>query len=73
MDGTGECYAKWHKPGGERQITCDLTHKCNLINKANTWANYNQRHGNKEQTDSNQRGGQRAITEKGGERASRGT
>ena len=25
MDGTGEHYAKWDKPGGEGQIPCDLT------------------------------------------------
>ena len=25
MDGTGEHYAKWNKPGGEREIPCDLT------------------------------------------------
>ena len=24
MDGTGEHYAKWNKPGGERQIPYDL-------------------------------------------------
>ena len=35
MDGTGEHYAKWNKPGGERQILYDLTHKWNLINKTN--------------------------------------
>ena len=27
MDGTGEHYAKWKKPGGERQIPYDLTYK----------------------------------------------
>ena len=27
MDGTGEYYAKWNKPGGERQIPYDLTYK----------------------------------------------
>ena len=32
-DGTGEHYAKWNKPGGERQIPYDLTYKWNLINK----------------------------------------
>ena len=41
MDGTGEHYAK---PGGERQIPCDLTYKWNLINKTNKQAKYNQRH-----------------------------
>ena len=25
MDGTGEHYAKWNKPGGEEQIPYDLT------------------------------------------------
>ena len=25
MDGTGEYYAKWNKPVGERQISYDLT------------------------------------------------
>ena len=33
MDGTGEYYAEWNKPGGERQILYDLTYKWNLINK----------------------------------------
>ena len=33
MDGTGEHYAKWNKPGGERQIPYDLTYKRNLMNK----------------------------------------
>ena len=31
MDGTGEHYAKWNKPGGEGQIPYDLTYKWNLI------------------------------------------
>ena len=35
MDGTGEHYAKWNKPGSERQILYDLTYKWNLINKTN--------------------------------------
>ena len=35
--GTGEYYAKWNKPGGERQIPYDLTYKWNLINKTNKW------------------------------------
>ena len=56
MDGTGEHYAKWNnKPGGEGQIPYDLTFKWNLINKINK-QNIT-RHWNKEQTDSNQRGG----------------
>ena len=33
MDGTGEHYAQWNKPEGERQIPYDLTIKGNLINK----------------------------------------
>ena len=33
MDGTGEHYAKQNKPGGERQISYDLTFNRNLINK----------------------------------------
>ena len=57
MDGTWEHYAKWNKPRNERQIPYDLTYYWNLINKTNKQANYNQRYGNKEQTDSNQRGG----------------
>ena len=39
MDGTGEHYAKWNKPGGERQIPYDLTYKWNLINKSNKQEN----------------------------------
>ena len=27
MDGAGEYYAKWNKPGSERQIPYDLTYK----------------------------------------------
>ena len=62
MDGTGEHYAKWNNPGGERpyhmkEITYDLTYKWNLIHKTNKQAKYNQRCGNKEQTDSNQKRG----------------
>ena len=33
MARTGEYYAKWNEPGGERQIPYDLTFKWNLINK----------------------------------------
>ena len=33
MDGTGGQYAKGNKPGNERQIPYDLTHKRNLMNK----------------------------------------
>ena len=46
MDGTGEHYAKWNKPGGERQIPYDLTYKWNLINKTSKQAKCNQRHWN---------------------------
>ena len=44
----------------------ELTYKWNLINQTNNQAKKNQRHGNKEQTDSNQR-----ITRKVGEESSR--
>ena len=30
MDGTGEHYAKWNKPGGDGQIPCDLTFNWNI-------------------------------------------
>ena len=33
MDGTGEYYAKWNKPGSEGQIPYDLTFNWNLVNK----------------------------------------
>ena len=33
MDGTGEYYAKWNKPGGEGQIPYDLTFNWNIINE----------------------------------------
>ena len=35
MDGTGDYYAKWNKPVGERQIPYHLTYKWNLVNKIN--------------------------------------
>ena len=41
MDGTGEHYAKWNKPGSERQIPYDLTYKWNLINTTNKQAKHN--------------------------------
>ena len=44
-------------------MACDLTCKWNLINKTNKQAKQNQRHGNKEQTDSDQRGGGRGMIE----------
>ena len=47
---------KQNKPGGERQIPYDLTFNRNLINETNKQAKYNQKHWNKEQTDSNQSG-----------------
>ena len=38
MDGTGEYYAEWNKPGSERQIPYDHTFNRNLINKTNKQA-----------------------------------
>ena len=35
MDGTEEHFAKWNKPGDERQIPYDLTFNRKLINKTN--------------------------------------
>ena len=35
MDGTGEYYAKWNKPIGERQIPYDLTYKKNPMSNIN--------------------------------------
>ena len=61
MDGPGEHYAKSNKPSGEKEIPHDLTYKWNLINKTNKQTKYNQRHINKEQSDSDQRGGGRGI------------
>ena len=63
MDGTGEHYAKWNKPGSEGQIPYDPTFNWNIINKRKKQAKYNQRHRNKEQTNSNQRGGGKGIME----------
>ena len=40
MDGSGEHYAKWNTPIGERQIPYGLTYKWNLINKTNKQAKY---------------------------------
>ena len=56
MDGSGEQYDKWNKPGSERQIPYDLTFNSNLINKMNKHAKYNEGHWNWEQADSDQRG-----------------
>ena len=44
MDGTGEHYAKWNKPGGEGQIPYDVTFNWNIINKRKKQTKYNQRH-----------------------------
>ena len=35
MHGTEDYYAKWNKPGGERQIPYDVTYKWNLMNEIN--------------------------------------
>ena len=55
MDGIGEHYAKWHKPGSEGQIPYDLSFNRNLSNKTNKQGKYNQRHWNWKQADSEQR------------------
>ena len=70
MDVTGEHYAKWNNPGGEREIPYSLTYQWNLIN-LNTQAKWNRRCGNKEQTDSNQRRRERMITGERRERLSK--
>ena len=44
MDGTGERYAKWNKPGGEGQMPYDLTFNWNIINRRKKQTKYNQRH-----------------------------
>ena len=62
MDGPGEHYAKWNKPGSERQIPYDVTYKWKLINKTKKRAKYNQRHWKKKQTNNNKRGGESGIT-----------
>ena len=46
MDGTGENYAEWNKPGGKGQIPYDLTFNWNIINKRKKQTKYNQRHWN---------------------------
>ena len=56
MDGTGEHYAKWNKPGGEGQIPYDLTFNWNIINKRKKQTKYNQRHWGWEQSSSGQGG-----------------
>ena len=57
MDGTGKHYAKWNNPGDKRQINTIWTHLQMEPNQQNKQATQNQRHKNKEQTDSDQRGG----------------
>ena len=37
MDETGEYYAKWNKPVGERQIPYEHTYKMKLMTKINYW------------------------------------
>ena len=44
MDGTGEHYAKWNKPGGEEQIPYDLTFTWEIINRRKKETKYNRRH-----------------------------
>ena len=57
MDGIGEHYAMWNKPGVERQILpYDITFNRNLIKKTIKEAKYNQKHWNWKQADSEQRG-----------------
>ena len=57
MDGSREYYVNGNEPGVIRQKPYYVTYKWNLINKTNKHAKYNWRHGNKEQADSDQRGG----------------
>ena len=44
MDGTREHYAKWNKPGNERQVPYDLPFNWNIINRRKKQTKYNQRH-----------------------------
>ena len=44
MNGTGEHYAKWNKPGCEGRIPYDLTFNWNIINRRKKETKYNQRH-----------------------------
>ena len=46
MDGTGEHYAKWNKPGSEGQIPYDLTFNWNIINRRKKETKYNKSHWN---------------------------
>ena len=38
MDGTWDYYAKWNKPGSDKQLPYDWTYKKNLMSKTNQWA-----------------------------------
>ena len=46
IDGTGENYAKWNKPGSEEQVPYDLTFNWNISNRRKKQTKYNQRHWN---------------------------
>ena len=46
MDGTGEHYTEWNKPGSEGQIPYDLTLNWNIINRRKKQTKYTQRHWN---------------------------
>ena len=61
MDGTREYYAMCNKAGSERQISCDLTYKRNLMNKTNKKGN---RTRGMETRDSDQMGGGRQVGRK---------
>ena len=41
MDGTGEHYAKWNKPGSEGQVPYDLTFNWNISNRRKKQTKYN--------------------------------
>ena len=62
MDGTGEHYDKWNKPGSKRQIPYDCTYK-EPSEQNKQMSKIEQRHENKEQTDSDQREVGRGIME----------
>ena len=44
LDGTGEHYAEWNKPGGEGQIPYDFTFNWNIINRRKKQIKYNRKH-----------------------------
>ena len=44
IDGTGEHYSKWNKPGSEGEIPYNLTFNWNIMNKRKKQTKYNQRH-----------------------------